>query len=231
MHPLYGFENVDPRAFDITAWFNLVGAAGCISWAIAYILIIRTAYRDKAPGLPMVAIALNFSWELLASFVFPNPVPLWHAFDRLWLVIDVIIVIQLLKYGREYQRIPEIRRYFYPIVGIVFAMGFIGQYTFVADYPDRLGLVVAFMINLVMSILFVFMYFDRREHRKGISVGGAWAKMLGTAGTSIECHYVVRMIDPELGGLGFLTFVCVSIFLVDCLYIKLVSTKPAGGTD
>jgi hypothetical protein len=34
------------------------------------------------------------------------------------------------------------------------------------------------------------------------------------------------MVDPELGGLGFLTFLCVSIFAVDCLYIALVSRTP-----
>ncbi len=226
MHPIYDFSGADPRAFDPWTWFNLVGAAGCVCWIVAYFAIIRTSHRDRANGLPMVAVGLNVSWELLASFWFPNPVALWHAFDRIWLVVDVVIVAQLLRYGRPLQRIPEIRDHFYLVFAIIVGAGFIGQYTFVADYPDRLGLVVAFLINLVMSILFVFLYFDRRGDRRGISTAGAWFKMLGTLGTSIECHWVVRMVDPELGGLGFLTFLCVSIFAVDCLYIALVSRTP-----
>ena len=226
MHPLYDFDGIDPAAFDIFAWFNLVGAAGCVCWIVAYVLIVRRAFIDRAPGLPLIAIALNFSWEILASFFFPNPVALWHAFDRIWLAVDIVIVYQLLRYGRPFQRIPELRRYFYPLFVGVFALGFIGQYTFVADYPDRLGLVVAFMINLIMSVAFIFMYFDRRDDPRGISVGGAWFKMLGTLGTSIECHVVVRMIDPELGGLAFLTFLSASIFVFDCIYIYLVTTKP-----
>jgi hypothetical protein len=230
VHPLYTFDQVDPRAFDLTAWFNLIGAAGCVCWVVAYILIVRRSHIDRANGLPMIAVALNFSWEILASFVFPNPVTLWHVFDRAWLAVDVIIVYQTLRYGAVFQRIPEIRRYFHVIFFAVFALGFIGQYTFVADYPDRLGLVVAFMINLVMSVMFVFMWFDRRPDRRGISVGGAWFKMLGTLGTSIECHVVVRLIDPELGGLGFLTFLCATIFVVDCIYIYLVS-RSATSSD
>lgn len=224
MHPLYS-DGVDPEAFDLWAWFNLVGAAGCVCWIIAYIAMVRIAQRDRANALPMIAIGFNFSWELLASFVFANPVKLWHAFDRIWLVVDVVIVAQLLRFGRPWQRIPELREHFYLVFAIVFALGLVGQYTFVADYPDQLGLVVAFLINLVMSIAFVLMYFDRRPELKGISRTGAWFKMLGSLGTSIECHWVVRMIDTELKGIGFLTFLSVSIFLFDCLYIWLVSRK------
>ena len=180
MHPLYDFSGADPAAFDPWTWFNLIGAAGCICWVVAYLLIIRRSHRDRANGLPMIAVGLNVSWELLASFWFPNPVALWHAFDRVWLAVDVVIVTQLLLYGRAFQRIPEIRTHFYPVFAAIVIAGFIGQYTFVADYPDRLGLVVAFIINLVMSIMFVFMLFDRRDDRRGISVGGAWFKMFGT---------------------------------------------------
>lgn len=226
MHPLYSLEHVDPRAFDLLAWYNLVGAAGCLSWVVAYVLMIKVGFRDRAPGLPMVAIALNFSWEILASFAFPNPVWLWHTFDRVWMLVDVLIVYQLLRFGRPFIRIPQFREHFYPLVTVVFLTGLIGQWSFVADYPDRLGLVVAFMINLIMSIAFVFMYYERKDHRRGLSLGGAWAKMLGTLGTSIECHYVVRMVDPELHGLHFLTFLSVSIFLVDCGYIWLLSRSP-----
>ncbi len=226
MHPIYDFSGVDPEAFDVFAWFNLVGMAGCICWVIAYAAMVRVAQRDRANALPMIAIALNFSWELLASFFFPNPVSLWHAFDRIWLLVDAVIVAQLLRFGQPFQRIPEIREHFYLVCAIVFGLGFVGQYTFVTDYPDRLGLVIAFLINLVMSVMFVIMYFDRRPELRGISKAGAWFKMLGTLGTSIECHWVVRMVDPELGGLGFLTFLCVSIFAFDCFYIWLVSRTP-----
>jgi hypothetical protein len=66
----------------------------------------------------------------------------------------------------------------------------------------------------------------RRQGGRGLSVGAAWCKMLGTLCTSIECHYVIAMGEPWLPSLSFLTFVCASIFATDILYVYLV-TKDA----
>jgi hypothetical protein len=228
MHPIYTVDPQNP-AFNPFTWYNLIGAGGCVFWLLAYLFIVKKCFEDKTYGLPLVAICLNFGWELLASFVLPNPVALWHFFDRAWLLVDVILVYQLFRYGRAEQTIPEIRRFFPAVVIGTFLLGIWGQYAFVESYRDRLGLVGAFGVNLIMSILFVFFYFARRDTLRGISRAGAVCKMLGTLGTSIECHYVVRLIDPELPSLAFLTFLCVSIFLFDCLYIYLVfsrATKP-----
>jgi hypothetical protein len=213
--------------FDPWAWFNLIGMAGCVCWVVAYLLIIRQCFRDQSYGLPLVAICLNFAWEFLASWVLPNPVPLWHAFDRIWFFVDLVIVYQLLRYGPALQRIPEVRRFFYPLVALTTVAGGIGLYTFHLQYRDILGLVGAFIINLVMSVTFIAFYFARREQGgRGLSVGAAWFKMVGTLGTSIECHYVIGMGEPWLPSLSFLHFLSVSIFAVDALYVFLV-TKHA----
>ena len=84
----------------------------------------------------------------------------------------------------------------------------------------------AFGVNLVMSVLFVFFYFARRETGRGISRAGAVFKLLGTLGTSIECHWVVRSIDPEMSSLAFLNFLSIAIFLFDGLYVFLVFRPP-----
>jgi len=213
--------------FDPWAWFNVVGEAGCALWVVAYGLILRKCFRDRSYGLPLCAICLNFSWEFLASWVWPNPVPLWHAFDRAWFFVDLVIVYQLLRYGRRLQRVPEVRRHFYAIIAVTVAAGCIGLHTFYLQYRDTLGLVDAFIINLVMNVAFFPFYLERRRQGgHGLSVGAAWCKMLGTLGTSIECHYVIRMSEPWLPSLSFLTFVCSSIFATDCLYTYLV-TKDA----
>jgi len=225
VHPLYTVDPSNP-AFNPFTWYNLIGAAGCVFWILAYLFILHRCFRDRTYGLPIVAICLNFAWEILASFVFPNPVPLWHFFDRAWLVIDVLLVYQLFRWGRAEQSVPELAKYFPFAIVVPFALGVWGLYAFVDSYVDRLGLVGAFGVNLIMSILFVFFYFARRGTGRGLSRGGAVFKMLGTLGTSIECHFVVRLINPELRSLSFLTFLCVSIFLFDCLYIYLVFRKP-----
>lgn len=230
MHPLYNLDPGNP-AFNPFTWYNIIGAVGCILWGAAYILIIKQCFRDRTYGLPLLAICMNFSWELMASFVFPNPVPLWHFFDRAWLLLDFPIFYQLWQWGAKEQRIFEMRRYFHWIVGATLLLCVGGLYAFVDTYRDRLGLMASFGINLVMSILFIFFYFDRRGSMRGISKWGAVCKGLGTLLTSIECHFVVRMIDPQLQQLAFLTYLSSTIFVADCLYVYLVFKQPKGDEE
>jgi hypothetical protein len=229
MHPIYSVDPSNP-AFNPLTWYNLIGAAGCVFWVLGYLFILKRCFSDRTYGLPLVAICLNFGWELLASFVFPNPVALWHFFDRAWLFIDVLLVYQLWRWGKAEQRIPELARYFHPVVVLTFALGVWGQYAFVDSYRDRLGLVGAFGVNLIMSVMFVFFYFARRESGRGLSRAGAVCKMLGTLGTSIECHWVVRSIDPEMHSLAFLNFLSITIFAFDCLYLFLVFSRPVNAS-
>jgi hypothetical protein len=213
--------------FDPWAWFNIVGEVGCALWVVAYVLIIVRCFRDRSYGLPLCAICLNVSWELLASWVWPNPVPLWHAFDCAWFFVDLVIVYQLLRYGRGLQRVPEVRRHFYAIVAVSAAASVIGLHTFFLQYRDILGLVDAFIINLIINVTSIPFFLERRRQGgRGISVGAAWCKMLGTLCTAIECHYIIGMSEPWLPSLSFLTFLCASIFVTDVLYTYLV-TKDA----
>ncbi|QRK10810.1 hypothetical protein JQX13_12490 [Archangium violaceum] len=230
MHPTFTFEQVRGGPFDPFAWFNVIGEIGCVFWILAYVLIIRKCFQDKSYGLPLVAICMNLAWETLASWVIPNPVPLWHFFDRVWFFVDLVIVYQLLRYGRELQTIPEIRNSFYAVVAGTVMLSTFGLYAFYVQYHDMLGLMGAFMVNLVMSVTFLFFAFSRQHQGgRGLSVPAAWCKMLGTLGTSIECHYVIGLTQDWLGGLNFLTFLCLSIFLFDCLYIYVV-TKVVKAT-
>ncbi|RKH65186.1 transmembrane-type terpene cyclase [Corallococcus llansteffanensis] len=225
MHPLYSLRGIDPHAFNAFSWWNLLGVAGCVLWVVAYVLIIRQCAREKTYGVPLLAICLNFTWECIAAWIAPNPVPLWSGLDRAWFFLDLIIVWQLLRYGRAEQTRAELRRYFYPVVALTLVLAFFGQYTFIQMYKDILGFMTAFIINLVMSVLFVGMYFERAETRRGLSVPVAWLKLLGTLATGIECHILVRQVDLGVSGVSFLTFLSVTIFLFDGLYLYLVM-KP-----
>ena len=227
--------------FDPWAWFNIIGAVGCALWVVAYGFIIRQCFRDRSYGLPLVAICLNVSWEFLASWVWPNPVPLWHAFDRAWFFFDLVIVYQLLRYGRELQPVPEVRRHFHAIVAVTIVASVIGLHTFYLQYRDILGLVDAFIINLIINVTMIPFFLERRRQGgRGLSVGAAWCKMIGTLCTAIECHYVIGMSEPWLPSLSFLTFLCASIFATDVLYTYLVmkdarerarSSAPVDGPD
>jgi hypothetical protein len=226
---LLPYEQIDSTnpGYNPWTWFNLVGASGCALWIVAYVIIYSRARRDRTYGLPLVAVCLNFTWEVLAVFIWPNPVPLWRWFDRGWLLFDLLLVQQVLKYGRKEMVVPEVRRFFFPMLAILGVAALGAQHTFVMTYGDRLGLMAAFTINLVMSALFIPFFFARREDRRGLSLPGAWCKMLGTLGTGIECHYLIQLIDPELPSLAFQHFLVATILLLDLLYIALLTfTRP-----
>jgi hypothetical protein len=209
-------------SFSLLSPYNIFGALGCIGWLVAYLLVIRQGFREQTYGIPLMAVCLNFSWEIMTSFVLSGPVPLWHFFDRAWLLFDVVIVWQLFKYGRNTEQLPEIKRYFYPVLVFSIVLGFFGQYAFTRTYYDPFGIIIAFVINLVMSVLFILMFYRRRSDMRGLSYGAAWAKMLGTLGTSIQGVYLLPVIHPKIDDFAFFHFLFISIFFFDCVYIYLL---------
>ncbi|MDJ0707625.1 MAG: hypothetical protein QNJ46_30480 [Leptolyngbyaceae cyanobacterium MO_188.B28] len=228
---LLPYQNIqaDNPAYNPWIWFNIIGEMGCLLWIIAYVLIFFKAKQDRTYGLPLIAICLNFAWEALAAFILPNPVDLWQWFARIWFGLDLFLVWQLIKYGREEMDIPEVRQHFLKIVASIFIASIVAEYTFVMTYFDRLGIVTAFFSNLVMSALFIPFFFARRHDRRGLSLPAAWCKMLGTLCISIACYYLVPAIDPELPTVAFLVFSCSGVFLLDCIYIALLMfVKPAS---
>ncbi len=226
------FERVghlDRHALDMGAWFNLVGDVGGALWVVTYAFVIWRGFKDKTYGVPMFAIALNFSWEILFAFVWPVTPWVWRLLDKGWLLPDVIIVFQLLRFGRDRQANPELRKHFFLVCAVIFLVGLCGQYSFTRSFPDRMGLLTAFVINLVMSILFIPFYFARQaQGGAGLSRVVAWTKMLGTLGTSIEMHFVIPKVDPEMVDTWFLTFLSAAILFFDLFYVYLVSRPRAA---
>jgi hypothetical protein len=201
--------------------YFLIGVLGCALWTIAYVVLIRRAILDKVNTLPMLAICLNFTWELMAVFVLPNPSRAWTVLEWSWVVIDVGLVALLWVHGPN-ALAPHLRRYFRPFLPIVLLACFAGQLTFVFTFGDLLGFIVAFVINLVMSALFIAMYFQRGARGLGLSYPAAWLKMLGTACTCIQCAALLPAIRPDIPSWSFLYFLYITIFVLDAIYVALL---------
>lgn len=229
--PIYQLETGAP--FDMSAWYNWVGAVGAVSWLVAYILVIVQGNKQATYGVPLVAICLNLTWELMDSFFLPDPVPIWIWIDRAWFIVDVLIARQLFLYGRREQFWPEVQRAFYVIVPCIMLAAFIGQYAWVTTFHDTLGILLAFVINLVMSALFLPYYFARRESGRGLSLPVAWLKMVGTGLSSVQCYFLIPLIHPiepsttRFGAYAFVHFLFVACFVLDVVYIVLVSRRQS----
>ncbi len=159
----------------------LVGGLSSLFWTLTYVLILRQAARDRAYGMPLVALAANLSWELIFLGV-----TLHHGvYDaRLamllpWTLLDLGILVQCFRYGRADFSHPFVVRYFHlGLTGIiVFAFAVLGS--FVRQLDDAIGWYAAFGQNLMMSILFVCMFL-RRDSLRGQSVSIGVAKLLGS---------------------------------------------------
>lgn len=205
---------------EVPVWALMFGVVGCVLWGAAYLVVIVSCAKQKTYGIPLAAICMNITWEILSVFfwVAVRNEPAFHYADIAWLCMDVVILSQLLRYGREQQIFEQVREYFYPIVGGSLILAFLGQYTFPMTYQDNDGFVLAFMINMGMSILFPFMFFARPDQR-GLSYSVAWLKMLGTACESIMCIKWMPAKHPELSNFSYFYFLYITTFLFDCIYI------------
>jgi hypothetical protein len=207
------------RAWNITTPATTVaGIIADVLWMLAYIFAIRAGFHDHTYGVPLVAVCLNFSWEFVFSLIVRPKSKLRMGLTLLWLAIDCVILYQLLRYGRADQ-IPQLQPYFIPIVIGTLILAMIGHITFHRTYKDPGGQEDAFAINLIMSILFVFLFFSRPDMR-GLSYATAWLKMIGTGILSAGNFWLMRKEEKKY---GFFIFMFATIFIFDVIYIVLMS--------
>lgn len=199
--------------------------AYCLLWSFAYILIIRRGFLDKTYGVPCACICINVSWEFLFSFVYPdsNMVRTWLY--RFWLIPDIIILFQLFKYGKNAQIIPEIKKYFYPVLILSFVLSFVTVWTFVVYYHDYTGTEVSLFMNTAMSILFVLFYLSRRS-LAGQSILIAWTKMIATFIAFIIVHLAYPSVRPDKPPFSIFEVLGIITFLADMTYIILLHNAP-----
>jgi hypothetical protein len=218
-------EHIDRGLTEpLTHPYFLIGVVGCALWTVAYALLIRRSYLYKVTTLPTLAICLNFTWEVMAVFILPNPSLIWTVLEWSWLVLDVGLVYLLFQYGKANLRFTALRPYFHPLLVLTLVLCLIGQLSFVLTFGDLLGFIDAFIINLVMSALFIVMFLERGPSYPGFSYAAAWLKMVGTACTSIQCAVLLPEIRPDVPSWSFLYFLCILVFVLDAVYVALLHT-------
>ena len=185
-----------------------------ICWTTVYLLIIVRSYRDKTYGMPYWALAFNFSWEFIFSFLLSTDLPhlqvqLWV--NRVWLVFDIFILIAYFKYGiKEWpSHLPHFL--FYPYSLLVLLIGFFFVYLISVELDHSQGMYAAFIQNLMMSWLFIVML-NNRKSTVGQSIAIAVFKMVGTLAPTI--------IYGQKS--GFVLFLGISCFIADLIYLLLL---------
>jgi hypothetical protein len=204
----------------------ILAIAGSIFWLAAYVLMIRKGFQDSTYGIPLLAIMLNFTWEVIYTTIHP-PATHGELWMRLaWLALDIPNVWLLVRYGRASQKIPYIRVNYYLALGLTFVLCFVGHLSYYDEMAFMGATQSAYVINYIMSVLFVFLYFDRPD-TKGLSYGGAWTKMLGT--TCISLANIPAWPQQPRAPRFFLYYLFAACFLFDVLYIFLLRQARHSG--
>lgn len=234
-------------------------ALGGVVWLVTYVLAIRVGFRERTLAIPLVAVCLNVTWELTHSLIYRPPRPIDFYTNLFWLALDLVIVYQVFRFGGRLQALPALRRFYPGVVAGTLALSLAGHITFhehvIANsiFPDTSGAIPAFIINLVMSVLFVTMYFSRPDGA-GLSRGVAWGKFIGSSLYAIgntmvlasvpQLRYGVQIQAPgsdtwvNAGTVGtatihpgFLYFLFIATAAFDLLYLWLLHRprrSPAG---
>jgi hypothetical protein len=195
-----------------------------LCWTIVYIEGIRLGFRDKTYAMPLWALALNFFWEIFNSILGYKEV----GFDAqvviniIWAICDVFLVASYFLYGYRYAKQSLSWNAFIYGSLLVFAVAAVVEYAFIMEFGLAHGRAyAAFLQNLLMSVLFIRMFTDRRGG-EGQSITIAAGKWIGTLAPTI----LFGLIGG--GGLApntFLLIVGLLCSLFDIIYILLVAGK------
>jgi hypothetical protein len=192
-----------------------VGSGLC--WTLAYLLIIRVGLRERTYGMPIVAFAANISWEFLYSFVRPST-GVQHVINIVWFLLDCVIGYTVVKFGPD--EFPYLsRRVFYGCFVALLALAYPAVNLIGTQFDAGKGVYSAFLMNLMMSALFLAM-FAARPAGRGQSVGIATAKLAGTALASGA--FAVRSDLAARYHGGLLPYLYVAIFALDLVYLGLM---------
>lgn len=189
---------------------------GGLFWLLTYLEIIRKGFNDKTYGMPIAALLFNISWEFINSFIYPaTGIQLYVNY--LWLTLDFIMLYQLLKYWKN--EFPFITpSLFYLFIALSIPITYSIIIVFSKEFGFTMGTFYsAFGANLMISILYISLFFSRRSLR-GQSIFIALFKMLGTL-VQVGAYYDYTL---EIRSSLLLKFLYLSIFLFDLIYLILV---------
>ncbi|MEW6603757.1 MAG: hypothetical protein AB1351_03590 [Thermoproteota archaeon] len=165
--------------------------------------------------MPIAALCANISWEAIFAFVHPHSPPQLYI-NYAWFGLDAIIVFQFLKFGRaEFPKFSASQ--FYLVFTFALIMAFCAVLFITYEFEDWKGAYAAFGQNLMMSILFIWMFLSRDSIR-GQSFYIALFKMLGTGVSSLAFY----LYQPISQGSLLMPYLYISIFICDLAYLILI---------
>ncbi len=204
-------------------WFNTVDytvlqivlfTTGAVLWVAAYINTIYWIRKKETLDIPAIAITLNFGCEIVTAIFFvPNMGNALVLAYWAWMVLDAYIIYSLFRFGYKQMRVDFFKQNFHKFLMVGLIVSFFVQCPFILRYDLPMAPLDSYIINLVMSICFIYMFFIPGYEGNRKLTG--WTKFLGTGIISI-------MFQTKYPDNYFLTSLYVFCACFDIYYLYLL---------
>jgi|ERR1043165_512948 hypothetical protein len=201
-------------------WQIALFLTGAVLWILVYIDTIYHIVKYQTVNIPLIAICLNFGFEVTTSFVFvPNMGKVLVIAYWAWMVLDCYIVYNMFKYGWKQIRLDFFKPHLTKILAVGVIMGLALQFFFITEYDLPMAPLSGYIISLEMTMCYMYLLFIPGFIGNTKLTG--WSKFIGNGLISI-------MFQTKYPENHFLTtlYICTAFF--DIWYIYLLYTlKPA----
>ena len=202
---------------------NILVIISGIAWTIVYIELIRKGFKDKACGMPLFALTLNFAWEVLYAldglFISKSFILAQTIANVVWAFFDIFILVTWFMYGKKYMS-KNAKKYFISYTILALIVGFVMQIAFYVSCNTKeiASIYSAYAQNVAMSIMFVITLF-RRGNTKGVSLIAAISKCIGTLTPTIYG----AIFALKLGLNNYIILTGILCFVFDLIYIYFLT--------
>ncbi len=213
-----------PFGSDVTT--NVLAGISSLCWLSLYVVACWRGIKEKTFLIPMAAVALNITWEFLFGFVWTPTEPYYNVLqmwiNRAWCVMDVVILATCFMYGPASAQRALWRGF--TLLAVAAAVAVLGSFYYVSDTAEhqliQFQAVSAFVMNVVMSVLFIQSRLSNWLRRSLVIAGSKW---IGTA--AITLVYFLPTDSPHTDYYPVIQACGVACFFLDG-YFTYLTVKP-----
>lgn len=194
--------------------------AGCLLWAVVYIIVIRDIVKRKDVGIPIIAVAGNFAWEFFWGLGIFMKTDMGAAFQWsyfVWFFLDCFIVYATFKYGWKQDIDASEKRNHVFITALCILVWAAILYFFIPQFDDHIGAFTGWIVNVNMSLAFVLQ--KVKQPNFGTNRLVAVLKLMGTGLCTTVVYY-------NLSENTTLVALCFIFAILDLVYIYMVFNGP-----
>lgn len=175
---------------------KLIVLVGFLCWSGVYWQMWRRGVRDQSFGMPLVALCVNITWEIVFTFFSDGPMPV-KVVNGLWLGLDLAVLATLLRFGRGDYASAFVRNAFFPLVAAVFAVAALVVPAFKVAFADTTGGISATFTTMLLSALLVAMLV-RRDNVRGQSIYIGLLVLFGDVAGWAMNHIAHAEVQPNI---------------------------------